>query len=904
MADLSLNITASTNSAQQSVEALSQSIRNLTGSISRSSTEVRRMGAGTREASAHITNLGHSANKAAGFFQKFTKSLGRIAFYRAIRTAIRYVTDGFKQGLEAAYNWSKLNTEHAKLAGSMDRLKEAAGKMKLQLGAAFGGLIVAIEPILIKIINLVTSAAEAVTRFFAVLNGTGWYKKAVGGLEQTGNAAGGAGKKIKGLLASWDELTVIGKESGGGGGGSSGNEWTGDYVWEEAESDWAQLFSDGDFFGIGKKINDALGTISRNISDWADGLKDLQIGKKVADFLNGIFENRESFEDAGAAVGNVLITLVDDLDYFVENFKWEKAVEAVQSFINGFAEAIRPDSVVTDGDGTLLWKMRRFTADFLGLFNEENWKLPQNSKTIGESIADYFTQIGVAIKTALGLSGDETIWESILAPFLGKPDNAINGEALDAPDILQLDQWFSDSWINQVVLRVMRFKVSFLEAWNGFLESIDNPFTSWILDGFGIDFPNAVNNSKQALSDAKTELSNFESKLGDAKTTADNLGGSVSGVADDVETLSTSWNDLDSGKKKLSLEASTSGNDKDGKNMNNVSGAWSTLSGKTDANGVGNITLGVTNNIPAGLDGDIKNVNSSWSTLSNTGKKTVTLDAKQTGVKPNIFEAIITGWNNLIGGEKELNVSGDVEDDLKDKIKDIGSTWGGLPTGNGLKKKFEANLSGSAKPKDIADLGSGWDKIGTKSATLTANFDGTGFNKQEFKDIKTSWGEIDDKTPEFKPKTNISTTVANWIGSWNGLGDKKLELVATLTDKVRDAWNTVARAWNNNSLLIQLGTLPTFAQGGFPEAGQLFIANESGPELVSTMGGQTAVANNDQIVAGITNGVARANSEQNELLRQQNALLVELLKKDFVLSPSVGLGQVISRSNTLYGRAV
>lgn len=50
--------------------------------------------------------------------------------------------------------------------------------------------------------------------------------------------------------------------------------------------------------------------------------------------------------------------------------------------------------------------------------------------------------------------------------------------------------------------------------------------------------------------------------------------------------------------------------------------------------------------------------------------------------------------------------------------------------------------------------------------------------------------------------------------------------------------------------------LTGFASGGFPAEGQLFIANEgSAPEMVGTMGGRTAVANNDQIVEGIRQGV-------------------------------------------------
>ena len=75
-------------------------------------------------------------------------------------------------------------------------------------------------------------------------------------------------------------------------------------------------------------------------------------------------------------------------------------------------------------------------------------------------------------------------------------------------------------------------------------------------------------------------------------------------------------------------------------------------------------------------------------------------------------------------------------------------------------------------------------------------------------------------------------------------------------------------------------SIERFAEGGFPEQGQMFIAREAGAEMVGSIGRRTAVANNDQIVAGITSGVAEANSEQNALLREQNQLLRALLNKD------------------------
>ena len=63
--------------------------------------------------------------------------------------------------------------------------------------------------------------------------------------------------------------------------------------------------------------------------------------------------------------------------------------------------------------------------------------------------------------------------------------------------------------------------------------------------------------------------------------------------------------------------------------------------------------------------------------------------------------------------------------------------------------------------------------------------------------------------------------------------------------------------------------------GRIPSTGELFIANERGPEFVGTIGNRTAVLNDDQMAASL----ASANEPQNELLREQNAILRQLLEK-------------------------
>ncbi len=106
------------------------------------------------------------------------------------------------------------------------------------------------------------------------------------------------------------------------------------------------------------------------------------------------------------------------------------------------------------------------------------------------------------------------------------------------------------------------------------------------------------------------------------------------------------------------------------------------------------------------------------------------------------------------------------------------------------------------------------------------------------------------------------------ISAWNGLKSwwEGLSLRSPSIKMPHFTWtSTPASGWMAD-ILSAIG-LPTslpklnvswYASGGFPSMGEMFIAREGGPELVGTIGNKTAVANNDQIVAGIENGVYRA----------------------------------------------
>jgi hypothetical protein len=109
--------------------------------------------------------------------------------------------------------------------------------------------------------------------------------------------------------------------------------------------------------------------------------------------------------------------------------------------------------------------------------------------------------------------------------------------------------------------------------------------------------------------------------------------------------------------------------------------------------------------------------------------------------------------------------------------------------------------------------------------------------------------------------------VAPWftVEKWKDLGRKAIDgiregLQSIALPKFHFSWSMSSYGGEffgkQFSVNIPWPNLEFYAQGGFPKTGDLFFAKENGaPELVGSMGGRTAVANNDQIVEGIRQGV-------------------------------------------------
>lgn len=111
-----------------------------------------------------------------------------------------------------------------------------------------------------------------------------------------------------------------------------------------------------------------------------------------------------------------------------------------------------------------------------------------------------------------------------------------------------------------------------------------------------------------------------------------------------------------------------------------------------------------------------------------------------------------------------------------------------------------------------------------------------------------------------------SSVSISFAGYWNNvLGNMAtgLNSIVYATNTIISAVNALMRTigYTGGISAIPAVSIPRYADGGFVDQGQLFIAREAGAEMVGSIGRRTAIANNDQIVEGITYGVREANDD-------------------------------------------
>lgn len=189
-------------------------------------------------------------------------------------------------------------------------------------------------------------------------------------------------------------------------------------------------------------------------------------------------------------------------------------------------------------------------------------------------------------------------------------------------------------------------------------------------------------------------------------------------------------------------------------------------------------------------------------------------------------------WGDVLGDMKDAyqQWERDVTQGWNDFMSDIGSAWEGLC--NDVASWYHSNLEPT-----INDIQDAFDTAGDAIGRFFSDPVGT---------IQQAWGDLCNWFQQ-----NVIDPIENAF-SW-----MRIEIPTPKLPDIKWDWTEISGPFGSFS--IPNFRIDWYANGGFPTSGQLFMARENGmTEMVGQMGNKSAVANNQQIVEGIEQGVMSA----------------------------------------------
>ena len=773
-----------------------------------------------------------------GRIQTIFKSLGRIAFYRAIRAAIKAVTKAFQEGAERAYWFSRQYGESTKyIADAYDNLSSKSFTMSNQLGAAWATLISTIEPILIKIINLVTAAANAITQLFAILGGKGTYLKAVDYNKKWADSAGGAAKAAKewkNQLMSFDEINRLDEPSdGGGGGGGGANTDYGNMFEEVPVNDWLEDIKDAFNKGKWAELGYLLG---QKFNEMVDKIPWASIGKKIGTALNNAittaysFLKTADFQNLGGKIAEFLNNMGDSINFNALGKLSTRIMTALGDVIYGAVVGINWYNVASN-----------LSAYFVGALTEfTNWIESLDPSAVATAITDFFNglkahkeEIGAAIKAALKAAFnfafslvDELFPDGIIPSIV----QGISNLFLHAMQALTDEDFRAAYW-------VMRYKVD--RAFLG------KTFADWFYsrgDYAGKEIVMGIINGTENNSDALGTMMGVNvgdpveqtmDECADASNQfANTFGEDSQSVAGESHSLS----------ERLALNFG---------DMGKKFGEWLAEYGFVQSGFSKDSTLiaGDSSSLKTGLSG---NFSAMGTTVMDWLKKVGLVQegfSKDSTLMASDSSSLKTGVNGNFGTiiDKAIELGKSLwtmASDGGDAMWDIDHSAATMDT--------ETGSSFNDVKSSVGDLILSFLNMGNSTNGIMEFIDKIVFSRGQ--NVVDNFAGMGDGMGE--AMRSASQIVGAWIdviiAKLNWLAEQVSKFFAFLDDA---AGNPAYSMWDGGHSSL---SIDREAEGGFLSEGQLFIAREAGPEMVGTIGGRTAVANNDQIVEAVSAGVFNA----------------------------------------------
>ena len=435
----------SASEASAAAETISKSTKKITSSVKESASSTAKLADSFKSVFGKVKGIfGKVGEVIARPFQKAHKSIktlfssiGRIAFYRLIRSAIREVTQGFSEGIKHLYAWSEaFNT---KFAPTMDMFKTQMTYLKNGFASMFSPLIEWVVPnVIVPLTDAMVELFNLIQQGFAVLVGHDYWYKAQKSMQKFGEATGKANIQ----LAKFDELNNL-TETGSGANDDASGMFTLEKVQNTFSNGLFKTIRDsikkGDWFSVGKVIADGINkgiknfdaigiaeSIAETINNAFDMLAGLgatmnweQIGRKLGDFIDTLFK-KVNWTQMGKAVGSVAGGIARVFLQAIANIDIESVFNAIFSLLSGLIQGIG-DALFED-DGYLAKKLGLQFAKTLLLavkYGIQAWNNLQDSNIFSTGEVMFMKTLGID-KGSLGTyknAMNDITFNAILKPI-------------------------------------------------------------------------------------------------------------------------------------------------------------------------------------------------------------------------------------------------------------------------------------------------------------------------------------------------------------------------------------------------------------------------------------------------------------------------------------------------------
>lgn len=266
--------------------------------------------------------LAQSLDSAQSKLTKFLKyAIGiRSVFvlFRRLRSAIVDSVRAFAQ-------------EDKQTQQTIAELRSSLAALKASWGAAFAPILTAVAPLLQKLIGWLTSAANALAMFMAILSGRTTYKKAVANVGELASGVSGVGSGLQETadaaeetqkqLAGFDKLNILqdmsqqDKNHGGGGGGGAAAQNGFDLVEEEVDP-WAKKLAEHLTL-----VRDLAIAIGAAILTW-------NLAKFIGNLI-GVKLTMKQLLGLSVAVGGAVLYFAGWIDAFKNGVNWDNVIEMI-----------------------------------------------------------------------------------------------------------------------------------------------------------------------------------------------------------------------------------------------------------------------------------------------------------------------------------------------------------------------------------------------------------------------------------------------------------------------------------------------------------------------------------------------------------------------------------------------